>query len=462
MDLGTQIAESVVKTSFTDLPEETVLASKMAILDTLGVMLAGTGSGEGVADIMNFVDMMGGKEDCTLIMQDKKTNPVMAAFGNGSLAHSIDYDDAHDDAFVHPSASVVPAALTAGEYVKASGKDLILSVACADDVMCRMGFAVTNPPENGGLLWMLPILLGTFSATTAAAKVMGLDVDQTENALGIAFNRAGGTKEIVIEPGALRGLYAMFPNMTGVLSSLLAKNGVPGLKETFDGPGGFFNMYYGGVYDRTAFDDMGTRFEGDGVSIKPWPCCRFTNTHVDAALQIARDNDIDPKDIKAITIFYESDEAKRCVEPLDARRAPDSIPSAKISLPFTVAQALAYRKIEIGDFTPESLKDPLLLELCAKTDVEKDESLASDFSKTMLPGRVRVEMNDGTVYDKRVDIVYGHPKNRMEWADLAAKFRDCASFSKKKLSDAQIDDIVDTVFNLEQIDDIGVLLAKVG
>lgn len=461
MELTTRIAEVAVRTTYDDLSAEDVLAAKMAILDTLGVMLAGSGAGEGVDEVMGLVEALGGADECTLVAQGAKTNPVLAALGNGALAHSIDYDDAHDDAFVHPSASVVPAALVAGEYAKASGRDLIAAVALGDDVICRLGYAVTNPLENQGLLWMLPVLLGTFSATVAASKMLGLGVDETENALGLAYNRAGGSKELVIEPGALRGLYAMFPNMTGVMAALMAQRGVPGLKEAFDGKAGFFAMYYGGVRDESAFDDFGRRFEGSEVSIKPWPCCRFTNSCVDAALRIARDNDLDPRAVERVTVFYAADDAKRCVEPLDLRRAPKTIPEAKLSLPFTVAQALAYRKLEIGDFSAEALADPLLLDLCAKTDAAYDPDLESTFSKTMLPGRVRVELVDGTVYDERVDIVYGHPRNRMEWPDLVGKFRDCASYCKRELTADEVEAIASLVEHLEDLEDVSVLMEAV-
>ena len=302
MDLGARIAAMVESTSYEDLPEEARTAAKMAVLDTLGVMLAGSGAGEDVGAVVGLLDELGGNEECSVVAFGKKSNPVLAALANGALAHSIDYDDAHDDAFVHPSASVVPAALAAGERVHASGKELVTAVAVADDVMCRLGFAVSDPLENQGRLWMLPVLLGSFSATVAASKMLGLSAPQVEAALGIAFNRAGGTKELVIEPGSLRGLYAMFPNMTGVLAALMARAGVPGLSDTFDGPAGFFSQYYGGVRDETAFAGLGRRFEGANVSIKPWPCCRFTNSHVDAALGIACSHDVDPRRIARITL----------------------------------------------------------------------------------------------------------------------------------------------------------------
>ena len=229
MDLGARIAAMVEGTSYEDLPEEARTAAKMAVLDTLGVMLAGSGAGEDVGAVVGLLDELGGNEECSVVAFGKKSNPALAALANGALAHSIDYDDAHDDAFVHPSASVVPAALAAGERAHASGKELVTAVAVADDVMCRLGFAVSDPPENQGRLWMLPVLLGSFSATVAASKMLGLSAPQVEAALGIAFNRVGGTKELVIEPGSLRGLYAMFPNMTGVLAALMARAGVPGL-----------------------------------------------------------------------------------------------------------------------------------------------------------------------------------------------------------------------------------------
>lgn len=461
MNLSERIAEVVAGASYDDLPQETVLSSKMAILDTLGVIIAGSGAGEGVEKVAGLLSELGGHEACSVVGFDEKSNPVLAAMANGALAHSIDYDDAHDDAFVHPSASVVPAALTVGEYVNASGRNLIKAVALGDDVMCRLGFAVSNPPENEGLLWMLPVLLGTFSATVAASSLLGLEKSQVENALGIAYSRAGGSKELVIEPGALRGLYAMYPNMTGVLSSLLARNGVSGLKETLEGKAGFFAMYYSGVYDASAFEGMGSRFEGDGVSVKPWPCCRFTNSHVDAALQIAREEDLDVSGIEKITLYYAEDNTLRCLDPIEMRRHPQTIPEAKLSLPFTVAQALAYRKVEIGDFSKEALNDPVLERLCGVTFAEYDESLKSTLSKTMLPGRVRVQMADGTVYDKRVDVVYGHPKNRMEWGDLADKFRDCASFGRKKLSAEQVNEIIDAIEHLDDVRDVSLIMDMV-
>ena len=461
MELGRNFAQVIAQTSYESLPEEAVIAAKQAIMDTLGVTLAGSGVGEGVAETIDFAMGLGGTDDCTIIGTGKRSNAVVAAFANGAMAHAIDYDDVHDDAFIHPSSSVVPTALTVGELVGASGKDVITAVALGNDLSCRLGYAAANVPESNALLWMLPVMQGTYASTAAAAKLLGLSEDQTLAAFGLALHRAGGSEELLLEPGALRGLYAMFPNMTGVMSALMAKAGIPGLVEPFNGPGGMFNLCYAGKYDESAFDDMGVRFEGANVSIKPWPCCRFTNSSVNAALDMAVEHDIDPTQIEHITIFYENEKTERCLFPEEDRKNPPSIPGAKLSLPFTVALALAYRKIEMGSFDEQVLSDELVLGLCAKTSYERDESLVTDLSKVMLPARVRAEMQDGNVYEKRVDAVIGHPANRMTWTDLLAKFKDCASYARRTFSDGELDNISSVIEHFEDVADVKELLTLV-
>lgn len=463
MELATKLSENIASTTFDDLPEEAVIAAKQSILDSIGVMLAATGAGEGVDNVVALLDDMGGNETCTVMANDKKSNPVFAVMANGSFAHSIDFDDVHDDAFVHPSGSVVPTALTLGEYKHISGKDLITAVALGNDLICRMGYAVSSPSEEEkneiADLWMLPLLLGTFSSAATASKVLGLDAEQTKAALSIASNRASGSKQVVSEAGSLRGLYCMFPNVTGTLSALLASKGVPGFEEPMNGACGFFKMAFGNVYDESRFDTLGKEFEGSGVSIKVWPCCRLTNSYVNAALNIAEKYDIDPEEVEKFTIFYSgSPEVKRCIEPWEDKINPPTIPGAKISLPFVVGMALLQRKINIASFTLDSIKDPKLLEMASKAEIDIDETLVSDVSKTMLPGRVRVQMKNGDVYDERVEVVLGHPKNRLNWDQLNEKFLDCASYAKRKFTKDELMEISKTVEDLENLEDAADLM----
>ena len=141
----------------------------------------------------------------------------------------------------------------------------------------------------------------------------------------------------------------------------MAHQGITGIKTCFEGKAGLYNTYFRGVYDRESLTkELGRTFEGEGVSFKPWPSCRFTNPYVDATLKIVNEYDILPRDIAEIRAHYEADNVRNCCEPFAARRRPRSPPEAKLSLPFTIAMAVVLRKMEIGDFSPEKIKGTLL------------------------------------------------------------------------------------------------------
>jgi 2-methylcitrate dehydratase PrpD len=454
-DVGYTLAANIASLKYEEIPDTVVETTKKIILDTLGVIIGGSGAGAGVKEVVDLVKAGGGAEESTVIGFDFKTNAWSAAFAMGAMAHALDYDNVHDDAFTHPSSSTVPAALTVAEQTHASGKEFISAMALGDDLHCRLAYSLSRvgDPDRQGL-WMPPLVLGGFAAAAVSARLLGLDRERTVNAFGIALTRSGGPLEIVIDPGALRGLYAAFPAMTGVLSARMAHKDIPGIKTCFEGKAGFYNTYFRGIYDRESLTkDLGRFFEGTGVSFKPWPSCRFTNPYVDATLQIVREQNILPKNIAEIRAHYEAENVRNCCEPVAARQRPQSPPEAKLSLPFTIAMAAALRKMEIGDFSPENIRSEALLDLARKVIPIYDPSLKSN-SKTMLPAVVEIMTYDGSVFSKRVDLVYGHPHNPMSWDDLITKFTDCASYAVKQISGKNIDRVIGMITDLETVHDM--------
>jgi len=462
-DVGYTLAANIASVKFEDIPGDVVDITKKSLLDTLGTIIGGSGAGAGTKEIAELVKAGGGKEESSIIGHGVKTNAWMAAFANGAMAHALDYDNVHDDAFTHPSTSTVPAALAVAERVgRVSGKEFITAMTLGDDLHCRLAYSLSrqgNPSIQGA--WMPPLALGGFAAAAVSAKLLGLDQERIVDAFGIALNRTGGPLEIVLDPGLLRGLYAAFPAITGVLAALMAERGIPGIKTCFEGRAGLYNVYFRGVYDRASLTKgLGKVFEGAGVSFKPWPSCRFTNPYIDATLQIVRDQDLRPGDVVEIVVGYEAENVRNCCEPLEVRRNPLTPPEAKLSIPFTVAMAIARRKIEISDFSPDSIKAPALLRLARKVIPRYDPQLKSD-SKTMLPAVVEIKTKGGRVYSKRVDLVYGHPQNPMSWEDLIQKFRDCASYSAKPIPKENIDQVIEKITKLEGVRDMRKIVSLV-
>lgn len=462
-DIGYALAANIAGIKFEDIPSDAVEVTKKTILDTLGTIIGGSGAGAGVKEIIELVVEGGGKEESSIIGCGVKTNAWMAAFANGAMAHTLDYDNVHDDAFTHPSTSTVPAALAVAERVgKITGKEFITAMTLGDDLHCRLAYSLSragDPASQGA--WMPPVALGGFAAAAVSAKLLGLDQERIVNAFGIAINRTGGPLEIVMDPGFLRGLYAAFPAKTGVLSALMAEKGIPGIKTCFEGRAGLYNVYFRGVYDRSSLTNgLGEVFEGAGVSFKPWPSCRFTNPYIDATLQIVREQDLRPEDVTEIIVGYEAENTRICCEPLEVRQNPLSPPEAKISIPFTVALALARRKVEIADFSSDSLTDPILRELAKKVIPRYDAQLRSA-SKTMLPATVEIITKDDRKYSKQVELVYGHPQNPMKWEDLILKFRDCAAYSAKPIPKENINQVIEKITRLEDVHDMAEVISLV-
>lgn len=457
-DVGFDLAENIARIGYDDLPAQVVDVTKKTLLDTLGVIVGGSGAGAGVAEIVDLVRDGGGKPESTVIGHGLRTNAWMAAFANGAMAHALDYDNVHDDAFTHPSTATVPAALAAAERSGGvSGRQFIAALALADDLHCRLAYSVARIGDMSRQgAWMPPVALGGFAAAAAAAKLLGLDAARTLDALGLVYNRTGGSIEIVETPypSYLRGLYAAFPSITGVLSAVMAARGIPGIKTCFEGKAGLYNVYFRGLYDRASLvQELGQRFEGAGVSFKPWPSCRFSNPYIDATLQLVRAHDLRPADVEQVIVSYAVDKARNCIEPLDVRRSPKSPPEAKLSIPFTVALAIARRKVEIVDFDEDSLRSPEVLGLAQKVVGKYDAQMVSK-SKTMLPAVVEIRTRSGQSHLQRVDLVYGHPDKPMSWDDLGSKFRDCARFAARRIAPADVERVVERVRNLETVADL--------
>ncbi|HEX78179.1 MAG TPA: MmgE/PrpD family protein [Dehalococcoidia bacterium] len=459
MDSSFEFAENIVNIRYSDLPAEVVEITKRCILDTLGVMLAASSLAPDVKEIVEMVKEGGGKEESTIIAFGGRVTAWMAAFANGTMGHPLDYDDTHDPAIVHPTAHTIPAAFAIAERIGGvNGEDFITAVALANDMVCRLGLALNKGLFGYG--WLRPVVLGFFSSTAAAGKLLGLNRDQMVNAFGLVLNQVAGSLEPVHTPGsAFRAIRDAFSAKAGVLSALMAERGVPGDRNSLQGKYGLFNLYFQGDYDPTRLTaELGKRFEGVNVSFKPWPACRNAHPFITATLDIVKGNGIKPEDTEAILLAGGSFAQSLC-EPLEERRRPKASIDAKVSLPFIIGAALARGKVVLSDFTPAGLNDPAALEMAQKVTFRFEERFNTS---GIEPALVEIKTKDGGTYSKEVEFAYGHPQNPMTLDDLIAKFRDCASYSVRPLANDAVDQVIQMVTNLEGVEDVGAVVRLLG
>ena len=450
MDESLALAKNIVDIRYDDIPQAVLDTAKKSILDALGVTLAASTLGEGCRQFVDIALAQGGNKESTIIGFGAKAPALMAAFANGSMAHALDFEDAHDGALVHPNAATVPAALAVGESLgNVTGKEFLTAIVLGSDMVCRLGLALDEDLLEYG--WYMPPILGAFGATAATCKLLNLSADQILDAFSLTLCQATCSAELTQSTRSIvRSVRDAFSAKAGVLSALLAQRGVSGFDHPIEGRAGFFSMYARGNYDPTRLTDhLGTTFEGGNVSFKPWPSCRGTHSYIDALLRIVGSHDLKPSDVEEIKIVV-SPLNKMLCEPLEIKRSPVKAIDAKFSLPFVLATALLRGSVTLDDFAPPALSDQTVLEAARKVTYEVDPELGP---KEATRGFIQVHARKGVVTN-RVDFPYGHPQNPMSLEALVAKFIDCARHSARAIPRDRLVQLAGLVLNLEMVEDI--------
>jgi len=471
MDAIQLFARNFIKIHYEDLPQDVVEVTKKEVLDLLGVALAGYAS-PGVKELADLIVEWGGKEESSVICHKKKLPAPMAAQVNATMGHGLDFDDVHDPAVMHPAVTVVPACMAIAESLgKVSGREFITAVALGVDMICRLGLAAWpgyDPaiPETKKIAfqaervkhgWHLTTIMGYLASAGAAGKLLGLDEEQMVNAFGIAFHQCSGSHQGRDDGAHTKRLGPGFSARAGVFSALMAQRGVTGAKNVLEGHFGLYKMYYQGGYDPgTLTADLGKHFEGTNVSFKPYPCCRGIHTYIDATLELVNANRIKLEDVKEIKVFADAGGYQMLCSPLEVKARPRTPVDAQFSIPWGVAAALTQGRVGIEHYTDAAIESRDILEAAGKITVVLDHSM--DTTEKIPAGKVEIETKAGQVYQSLVDYPLGSPERPMAFDDLAAKFKSCAAYPAPKLSDGQIERVIELTGQMERLDDVGEIM----
>jgi 2-methylcitrate dehydratase PrpD len=345
------------------------------------------------------------------------------------MAHARDYDDTHDAAVLHAGVSVVPAALAAAEMAGGvSGKDFITAVAVGLETICRLGVATRIGVIESGFIYTS--LFGYFGATVAAGRVLGLSQTQMVDAIGIAYSQAAGTHQVTRDGALTKRMQPGFAAKAALVSVQLAQSGVLGAQNTFAGVDGLFRTYLRDQWDPAVLlDGLGEHFLLTGLSYKPYPCCRFTHTAIDAALEAQNTHKIDPKQILRIEARVTRQSFEAVCTPVEIRKAPKTIVQAQFSIPYCVATAIVDGSATLANFTDEALTRPEILNLAARVEAVVDAELEREFGRSISPTRLVIETADGKVLEVQANVPRGHPENPMDRTAFDAKLADCVRYS---------------------------------
>lgn len=261
------IAERVAAITYDDLPDEAVRWAKLAILDTVGVTLAG--SGEPCAQIVERVLAgAGGGGECLIFGTDRRAAALDAALINGTAAHALDFDDVSNSLGGHPSAPILPALFALGEKLDCTGRAFIAAYVAGFETETRIARGVHFHHYKKG--WHPTATLGVFGAAAACCHLLGLDQARTAQALAIAASLASGIKANF---GTMtKPLHVGHTARSGLFAAQLAREGFTANPGALEHKQGFLMVFNAaGTFDAAAIlKDWGRPYDivRPGLAVK--------------------------------------------------------------------------------------------------------------------------------------------------------------------------------------------------
>ena len=417
-----KVAEFICRFHYETIPRDVIEVATLHILDTLGVLIAG--SKEGVAEIIKgYILSLGCGQESTLITQGIKTSASYAAFGNGVMGHVLDFDDYEVPSMAHPSVTVLPAVLAMGEKVRASGKACLESYLVGMEVISKVGRGIA--PDHYDKGWHSTGTLGTLGSASASSKLLNLDVERMRMALGIAASMASGLRANF---GTMtKSFHAGHAARNGVEAASLASRGFTATQEVLESDLGFCNLFTEGKkYDlQKIVEGLGDPFSilYPGVGKKPYPSCAATHSFLDGILGLIEQHDIKAEDVDSVEcgIFYR-------LPKMLIHSNPQTGLEGKFSLEFCIALAIQERKVTLGHFTDSKVKEPGIQRLIKK--IKKEVTDEAGGKGTDLPTAIiTVHMKNGATYPCRVKTRKGSPKSPLSAEEVMNKFMECAQLN---------------------------------
>ncbi|MDB4444265.1 MmgE/PrpD family protein [bacterium] len=433
--------------AFEDFPIEVTDKAKELILDQLGCQLSGSTLPWSKITYEYIRDNAGPSGESTIVKYGLKTIAQDAAFANANFGNGIMADDTDSVCHGHLGSIIIPAALAVGEREGATGKEFIRAVIVGYDVASRIGAASPLVVRRG---FHPGSILGTFGAAASASILLGLDERQALNALAIAGSHSSGLMEYARSGGSVNRLHAGMAAQGGIRAALLAQRGFSGPATILEGERGFLHAFSGEYLLNEITQGLGQEFRILLTDLRSHCCCGTQHAGLDAVSTITGKHTIYPSEIEKIIIGTTSS-ALRTVSKVIV---PKDITSAQFSGRFGIALRMIKGGNGIGDYTEKNVRDPEILKLVEKIHYVLDEDLER-IPSSDNPARVTITLSGSTVYEETVPAPRGSIKNPMTREELLRKFREFASMV---VPEQQIETLIKTVKNLNDIDNIRELI----
>ncbi len=456
--ISRDLAKYVLNLRFQDLPKDVIHQAKRALLDTLACAIGGYLS-ESSQITLKVLTKLGDIEESTIIGCGKRVLCTHATVVNGVMVRYLDFMDTYGvpsppvASGAHPCENI-PSILAVGERNHVSGEEILTSIVAAYELTGR--FCAAFAPVPLATKGWHHSTIGQYIVPLVVGKLMGLNVEQIVNAVGISGTH-NVTLHIVDSSGEeydmTKNIVYPFAAESGIVAAFLAQEGFTGPHRVIEGENSLVYSTVNRKCDLSKLTETSDAFRIMGIVMKAYVGDVTTQGLIDATLKLVIEHDIRPEDVKRVTAWVST----RCEEHTNdpVKRHPKNKESADHSSPYLIAMAITEREVGPSQFSPSRYNDPLVNQIIDKVHIEAFPEFDSFLLSAAI---VEIETKRGANYQCRVDFPKGHPLNPLTDDELVYKFRSVATRPFKLMTARQIDKVVETVFNLDKLDDIGDLM----
>ncbi len=440
-----KLADFCAGLRYEDIPQWVVSKIKWCILDNLGIILGATRTRFGQA-ILRYTQLLGDQEQATVLGFGLKTSARSAAFANGSLSETLEYQDGYTKGGYHPCCGTISASLATAEWRQGTGRDLIAAVTAGYEVGNRVAEAIFPSHLSRG--FQPTGTAGAVGAAAAASAILKLDREQTGNALGIAgFILPISTGDNLWGGYTIKPVHGGAAAKAGIESALLAGQGLNAAPLEGDPKigKGFLRIVSDQPKWEKITEGLGTFSTIAELYFKPFALCRVIHAPVQVAIDLRSRYGLKPEDIREVVVRTYDFAAE---VPGQTRTSPESDPTlCQFSLPYGVAAALIYGEVGLEQMMGKATRDPWIHDLAGRVQVIHDPEM-DRLRPALRPASVQVTFQDGRKVSGRVDFPRGDARNPLTEEELLTKF---SSLARDVVGEEKVRKIQEAVFGLEKI-----------
>ncbi|MBI2853388.1 MAG: MmgE/PrpD family protein [Chloroflexi bacterium] len=440
------LCRMVINTDYENLPASVIDHAKKSLLNIMAVTIGGSAM-EGIRSVVDLVKEKEGKPESFIPFYGGKVPASEAGLAIGPMSRAMDMGDIHEeDGF--SSSYTFPALLAAtGLRARISGREFIAAFVVGQEVMIRIGIAYKGFPRGAAVGGGPGHFI--FGPVASVGKLLGLSLEELENAQGIARTMTQPHDASMYSPATLMvRVHHGFVCQDAINACLLARKGITGPRNmVLSAPKGFLGMARWETEPGVLTRGLGEEWETANVIIKPYACCMGAHTAIDALLDQMREHNFKADDISHIDV-EESSLTWGVFQRILSDPNPQTVEECQFNLYYVVAAAAYDKDVLLDSFTPEARARQNARELMARISVREDSGLRK------FAARVNITLKDGRKYSKECAYLKGHPRNPFTEQELVDKFKKCVPFSAYKLTDKAVDSMINALLNLEKVDDV--------